>query len=155
MSTPEQKNEYNRRWLKKNPHKIKEYNEKRKVYKKSWYEKNKERVFKNIENSFERKLLNSSRRNAKVKNVPFNLDLTDIIIPDCCKYLGCKLTRTQGSGKVPTNASLDRIVPSKGYVKGNVQVISLRANRMKQDASEEELITFAKAILQDNDITID
>lgn len=40
---------------------------------------------------------------------------------------------TEGS---PT---LDRIVPSRGYVVGNVAVISMRANRLKSDASVAEL----------------
>jgi hypothetical protein len=34
---------------------------------------------------------------------------------------------------------LDRIVPSLGYVKGNVLVVSRRANRIKTDATVEEL----------------
>lgn len=35
--------------------------------------------------------------------------------------------------------SLDRVVPSLGYVKGNVRVISFRANRIKSDATADEL----------------
>jgi hypothetical protein len=35
--------------------------------------------------------------------------------------------------------SLDRVVPSLGYVRGNVRVISYRANTLRRDASIEEL----------------
>lgn len=43
--------------------------------------------------------------------------------------------------------SLDRIIPEKGYVKGNVQVISQLANAMKWDSTPEERLAFAKWIL--------
>lgn len=43
-----------------------------------------------------------------------------------------------GKGSV-NSAHLDRVIPSKGYVKGNVTWISGRANRIKYDATLEEL----------------
>ena len=38
----------------------------------------------------------------------------------------------------PTLASFDRINPAKGYTKGNVRIISLRANRLKFDCVDPE-----------------
>lgn len=44
----------------------------------------------------------------------------------------------------PNQYALDRIIPSKGYVKGNVCFISSRANRIKYDADEDELEIISK-----------
>ena len=40
--------------------------------------------------------------------------------------------------KRPRPPSLDRLVPEKGYVKGNCFIISNKANRMKQDNTLED-----------------
>jgi hypothetical protein len=50
-----------------------------------------------------------------------------------------------GSG--PFSASLDRIIPELGYIKGNVRVISLLANQMKWNATKEQLLTFCRGVL--------
>lgn len=44
--------------------------------------------------------------------------------------------------------SLDRIDSSRGYVKGNIWVISLRANRIKNDSTVEELRLIAGKVEQ-------
>lgn len=94
------------------------------------------------------KMLNSARRRAKNQDLDFNIDKEDISIPVLCPYLGIKLSphSVRGDSK-KTVMSLDRIDPTKGYVKGNVEVISWQANTMKSDATAEELIKFAKVVL--------
>ncbi len=73
----------------------------------------------------------------------FTITPADVIIPKYCPYLGIELN----SGNKDANASLDRIDSTKGYVPGNVQVISLLANQMKNRATKEQLIAFAKGVL--------
>jgi hypothetical protein len=95
-----------------------------------------------------------ARRRAKEKGLDFNIDIEDIIIPTCCPYLGHPLKLVQSGQARFDSATLDRIDSSKGYIKGNIQVISRRANMMKNDASAEELIVFALKILADAKIKV-
>lgn len=93
-------------------------------------------------------LLLSCKMSARKKGLEFNITVDDIQIPEVCPILGIKLTNIQGSGRVWSNASVDRIDSSKGYVVGNVQVISCKANTMKQDATVEELRAFCINMLE-------
>lgn len=93
-------------------------------------------------------LLNGVRYRCKKAGVPFELTPEDLVIPTKCPYLGMDLTFSHGSGRLDSNISIDRIDSTKLYVKGNVQIISDKANRMKQNASIEELVRFAKGILE-------
>lgn len=94
------------------------------------------------------RLFNSCKGNATKRGIEFSLTLDDFVFPEKCIYLDVPLTNVTGQGRVKHNVSVDRIDSSKGYVKGNVQFISDLANRMKQNATEEELVTFAKNILK-------
>lgn len=83
-------------------------------------------------------LLRAARYRAKTKNLPFDLEIADIEIPEVCPVLGCKLKQgTKGDSNF--SPSIDRIIPSKGYTKGNIRVISWRANNLRKDATLEEL----------------
>jgi len=87
-------------------------------------------------------MLYSARKRSKTKNLDFNIELSDIQIPEFCPVLNIRLVpgRQLGAGnRSDDTPSLDRIVPSLGYTKGNVRVISWRANRLKSDATPEEL----------------
>jgi hypothetical protein len=99
-------------------------------------------------NHYEQKILNQAKKTAQTKNLEFDLTIEDIKIPAHCKYLGIELTKILGSGVVWSNCSIDRIDSSKGYIKGNVEIISRKANSMKNMATEKELIVFAKNILK-------
>lgn len=93
------------------------------------------------------KMLMGARNRSKIKNLEFSIDISDINIPEYCPVLGIKLAVHKGkSGGKKNSPALDRIDNSKGYVKGNVRVISHLANMMKSHASNEELIRFANWI---------
>ena len=86
-------------------------------------------------------LLHTAKHRAKKMGWEFNLEVEDIEIPEKCPVLGLPLfirQGYQGQGKNPNNPSLDRIDNSLGYVKGNVQVISWRANDLKKNGTLEE-----------------
>jgi len=86
----------------------------------------------------EYEMLCQAKKRAKKKGLDFNLEISDIRIPQRCPLLGIEIWV---AGEVQTSASpsLDRIDPSLGYIKGNVWVISNRANTIKSDATIEEL----------------
>ena len=92
-------------------------------------------------NNLQKYMLGRSKQAAKYQNVPFNLTISDIKIPEMCPILNEPLII--GTRYAP---SVDRIIPEKGYTKGNVWVISMKANAMKTDATPEELKLFAKWI---------
>lgn len=78
----------------------------------------------------------------------FNLTHSDIIIPEYCPLLNIKLSTDPNDKDKPNYYTGDRIDSSKGLVKGNIQVISLRANKMKSKATESELLQFATNALK-------
>lgn len=85
-------------------------------------------------------------RRAAAYKIKFTVSLDDFMLPKRCPVFGTLLVSNLGSGlgrgaqsANPNAPALDRIIPSKGYVKGNVAVISQRANVLKRDASLVEL----------------
>ena len=126
--------------------------EKTKEHLKQWTINNREKrlqsSIKYQEKDFARKLLISSKSNAKKKGREHNLIKEDINIPEYCPYLDIKLTTEVSASRDPSTASLDRIDSTKGYTKDNIQVISRLANMMKSCATEEQLLLFAKNVLK-------
>jgi DNA-directed RNA polymerase subunit RPC12/RpoP len=97
--------------------------------------------------SLEVKMWRRAKSRALQRNLEFNIEITDIVIPEFCPILGIELKEHKGrSGGEKTSPALDRIDNSKGYVKGNIIVISHLANMMKSSANNEELRLFAKWI---------
>ncbi len=82
-------------------------------------------------------MFNGAKTRAKRKNLPFSITLDDIVIPDVCPLLGVELITSAGKWS-PNSPTLDRVKPALGYVPGNIQVISARANLSKNDLSFEE-----------------
>jgi hypothetical protein len=86
-----------------------------------------------------RLMVQQARRRAKTYGVPFDLTYDDITIPDRCPVLGIKLKRGTGHAN-DGSPTIDRIIPSLGYVRGNVAVISSKANRIKSNGTAREIL---------------
>lgn len=68
----------------------------------------------------------------------------DFTIPEHCPVLGIKLEYGTGTGGfIDASPTLDRIRPELGYVLGNIEVVSWRANRIKCDGTLEEILKIA------------
>lgn len=93
-------------------------------------------------NNREKILFLQAKYRAKTKEIPFDIEVSDIIIPEICPILKIELKKSI-DGNREFSPSLDRIDNSKGYVKGNIQVISNKANTMKHNAGKDELINFS------------
>ena len=102
----------------------------------------------------------SWKGNAKRKNVPFDLT-TDFLInlwkgqKGRCYYTNKELNITSGQGRGditlvsrPDQFSLDRLIPSLGYVRGNVVWCGWLINTMKNLMSEEQFYQVCEDILQ-------
>ena len=91
----------------------------------------------------------SAKHRAKRKGLNFNITVNDLLnlYVDECPIFKTKLNwEHRGNGASHDSPSLDRKVPSLGYIKGNLWIISHRANTIKSDATPEELIAVADAM---------
>lgn len=99
-------------------------------------------------------MLCHSRTSASQAGLEHTIRLHDIISPPTCKYLGIEIDYTpppERTVKKPWNGpSIDRIDSTKGYTPPNVQVISQLANRMKSNATLDQLVDFAIGVLAEH-----
>lgn len=86
-----------------------------------------------------RVILRGAKCSAKSRGIEFNIQPEDLTIPDHCPVLGIPIARFLGIGN-PRTASIDRIDPKKGYLRGNVRIISWLANRLKSDCDNPEIL---------------
>lgn len=63
-----------------------------------------------------------------------------------CALSGKEMTYITGSGRVPTNISIDRIDSNIGYDEGNIQLVCVQANKMKQELTGSELTDWCECI---------
>lgn len=105
-----------------------------------------------------RNMLGSAKRTARKKSVPFDIDIDFIrkMVGENAQFAShCPIFKTRlewscrrsdTNGPLPNSPSIDRIDPAKGYVKGNVWIISNRANTIKSNATHEELKLVTEAV---------
>ncbi len=168
---PEKNREYSRRWRAADPERAREAN--RQSHERNREERNARRRAKAAEArggpppevtrmtedevkarrrednriNIARYLFNSAKARAKKKGLAFTITKDDVVVPERCPYLDIEIQVCDGV-HCDTSPSLDQIIAGGGYVPGNVEVISYRANAMKRDATPEELVMFAKKILE-------
>ena len=75
-------------------------------------------------------------------------DLLDIWVEQkgICVYSGIKLVHPNEGGNNLNTASLDRIDSSKGYVKGNLQFITIICNQAKNNLTHDQMLVFLKTV---------
>ena len=96
------------------------------------------------------KMHQRAKQRAKNNGREFTIEVEDVSIPEHCPILGIKIGVNSGrSGAYDSSPSLDRMDNDKGYIPGNVWVISQKANAMKGSASREELILFAGWVMRE------
>ena len=83
-------------------------------------------------------MLKGARARALEHGWEFDITLEDIVIPATCPVLGIILEPCEGKAR-DCSPSVDRIESAYGYIRGNVRVISYRANLLKNNATIEEL----------------
>lgn len=101
-------------------------------------------------------LMRWARNRAKRRGMEFNITVDDFEIPEFCPVLGIKLDWSPGQGRDRNRygaVTLDRIDSSKGYVPGNVEVISRRANWLKCDATAEEIDALHRYYVREGRLT--
>lgn len=109
---------------------------------KKYYAAHKDRILKEHRDwrraNPEKRLLAQAKERAKKFGLAFDLTVEDVKIPEACPVFGTVLTMGEGQAH-DLSPTLDRIDNTKGYVKGNVIVVSWLANRIKNDATIEQL----------------
>lgn len=114
--------------------------------KRRYYERHRDRLYaagalkirKSRDATPEGYLREKAKERAKKFGRDFDITAADIVIPVLCPVFGIPLRRA--AGKPDDNSpSLDRIDNSKGYVKGNVCVISHKANSLKRHLTLDDL----------------
>ena len=128
-------------------HKRYAQSEKGKATKKRWREQNKDKHYAHQKSwrqrNYWRSRLNTLKAKCVSQGLDCDLELSDLVSPSLCPVLNIPLDFSDRDH----TPSLDRLDPKAGYTKHNVRIISGRANRIKSDASCEELLRIYEYVL--------
>ena len=93
-------------------------------------------------------ILSKAKKRSKKKNLEFNLTLSDLINikNNTCPILGHEILYKSGIDN-KRSASLDRIDPNKGYVPGNVKIVSYEGNSLKNRNNFNSAINMLEYII--------
>lgn len=106
-------------------------------------------VRKRRENNPAQVKLEDVKKRARSKGLAFDLTVEDIVIPEFCPALGLRLQVNRGRVG-DSSPSMDRIVPALGYVRGNVRILSDLANRIKTNATPDQVMQVALFLKEEN-----
>lgn len=84
-----------------------------------------------------------AKTRAKKRNILFSIEASDVLIPKICPITQRTIVKGKRTNDSP---SLDRINPEKGYIKGNIWVISWKANRLKSNLTKDEILRFCEIL---------
>lgn len=96
-----------------------------------------------------------TRSRASSLKVPYDLDADYLegIWTGFCPVYGMKIS-LHGKRGEPDTAELDRIIPDKGYTKGNVRFLSRKANSHKNNMTLDEIEKLHKWMKEEYDKNI-
>jgi hypothetical protein len=142
---------------------IEYYHENRQAYaarKKNWYETNKTQFIVKVKKwkketvvGFFYSKLQRLKNNAKNRGLEINIDHKYLMKlyedqKEMCPLTGRKLLLMKGSEDIPDRLSVDRVDPEKGYVSGNVRLVTWQANSARRSWDDHQLLKFAKDVVK-------
>ena len=86
-----------------------------------------------------------ARKRSTEQNLNFDItkEYLESILTEKCPIFNTEFVFNGNKVSKNESPSLDKIDPKKGYVKGNVAIISMKANVIKQNASSEDIYKVA------------
>lgn len=99
----------------------------------------------NSKKNFIAGMVGRARQRSVKYGVDFSITVEDVFVPVLCPILEIPL-KVGSKGDYQSSPSIDRMDPTKGYVPGNIRVISTLANTMKNAATYEQLMTFCRTV---------
>lgn len=87
---------------------------------------------------------NRTRQRAKKLGIAFNISKDDFLKQfekqnGKCFFTDQKLITIIGEGRFPNSASVDKLIPTKGYIRGNVVFVTNQVNTIKSNISLKEM----------------
>lgn len=118
------------------------------------YVSNRNRIYYGLPINLAKRMYRSAKGRAKKLGVVFNLTSEYIysILPDplVCPVFGMRLSIGSGNSK-DNSPTIDRICPELGYIKGNITIMSSLANRIKSNATVEQIYSVIRWLERQHD----
>lgn len=115
-----------------------------------------QKVYSKTDKGLATKIVRSAKSRANSKKLPFDLDVDFIVeklVSGVCEVTGIPFSRSKDEkySRGPYIPSLDRVIPSKGYVKTNVRMVLWAVNVAASDWGLENFLPIA-ALLKNEEL---